>query len=245
MAKEELIAKSLSRITFLKAYDMHYTALALTTREIMTGKGINENIPNNSQSVELYKESLEDYKNNIAQNVYITECNETLEINLKSIETRIKEHIAITNNKPFVIVDYLQIIQHQEKGLTDKQAIDKIVTGLKRIARDNDITILLVSAFNRASYNKESGLDSFRDSSTIEYTADVLISLQHEKLDGVTEDKKDKVNTNQEQQKDNRELTLKVLKNRNGRITDVKNITFYAKYNFMHFKEYEGQKINE
>ena len=139
----------------------------------------------------------------------------------------------------------MQIIQHQEKGLTDKQAIDKIVTGLKRIARDNDITILLVSAFNRASYNKESGLDSFRDSSTIEYTADVLISLQHEKLDGVTEDKKDKVNTNQEQQKDNRELTLKVLKNRNGRITDVKNITFYAKYNFMHFKEYEGQKINE
>lgn len=245
MAKEELIAKSLSRISFLKAYDMHYTALALTTREIMTGKGINEKIPNNSQSVELYKESLEDYKNNIAQNVYITECNETLEINLKSIETRIKEHIAITNNKPFVIVDYLQIIQHQEKGLTDKQAIDKIVTGLKRIARDNDITILLVSAFNRASYNKESGLDSFRDSSTIEYTADVLISLQHEKLDGVTEDKKDKVNTNQEQQKDNRELTLKVLKNRNGRITDVKNITFYAKYNFMHFKEYEGQKINE
>lgn len=236
MSKEELIAKSLSRNTFLKAYDKHYTALALTTREILKGTGLNQNIPNNTQRTDNYKEAYEDYKENIASNVYITECNDEIEININTINDKIKNHIAITNNKPFVIIDYLQIIQHQERGLTDKQVIDKIVTSLKRIARDNDITILLISAFNRASYNQESNLASFRDSSTIEYTSDVLISLQHEKLDGVTDDTK-KVNTNQEQQKDERELTLKVLKNRNGRITDVKDITFYAKYNYMHFKD--------
>ena len=134
----------------------------------------------------------------------------------------------------------MQIIQNQEKGLTDKQVIDKIVTSLKRIARDNDITILLISAFNRASYNQESNLASFRDSSTIEYTSDVLISLQHEILDGVLDDKKKK-NTNQEQQKDERDLTLKVLKNRNGRITDIKDIKFYAKYNYMRFNDTESK----
>ena len=58
--------------------------------------------------------------------------------------------------------------------------------------------------------------------------------MQHEKLDGIIDDRQ-KVNTNQEQQRDERFLTLKVLKNRNGRITDVKNITFYAKYNYMDF----------
>ena len=42
MSKEELIAKSLSRNMFLKAYDKHYTALALTTREILKGIGTNE-----------------------------------------------------------------------------------------------------------------------------------------------------------------------------------------------------------
>lgn len=236
MSKEELIAKSLSRNTFLKAYDKHYTALALTTREILTGKGTNDLIPNNDKIKDNYLEAYEDYKNNIASNIYITECNEDLEININTINEKIKNHIAITNNKPLVVIDYLQIIQNKEKGLTDKQVIDKIVTNLKRIARDNDITILLISAFNRASYNQESNLSSFRDSSTIEYTSDVLISLQHEKLDGVLEDTK-KVNTNQEQQKDERALTLKVLKNRNGRITDVKDITFYAKYNYMRFKE--------
>lgn len=236
MSKEELIAKSISRVDFLKAYDRRYTALALTTREILKGVGINTNIPNNQQRIDVYKEAYEDYKNNIASHIYITECNEDREININIINEKIKNHIAITNNKPFVIIDYLQIIQNQEKGLTDKQAIDKIVISLKRIARENDITILLISAFNRASYNQESNLASFRDSSTIEYTSDVLISLQHEKLDGITEDNK-KVNTNQEQQKDERDLTLKILKNRNGRITDVKGITFYAKYNYMHFKD--------
>ena len=235
MSKEELIAKSLSRNMFLKAYDRHYTALSLTTREILKGIGLNENIINNTQRIEIYKEAYEDYKDNIASHIYITECNDSIEININTINDKIKNHIAITGKDPFVIIDYLQIIQNQEKGLTDKQVIDRIVTSLKRIARDNNITILLISAFNRASYNQESNLASFRDSSTIEYTSDVLISLQHEKLDGVTDDTH-KVNTNQEQQKDERDLTLKVLKNRNGRITDVKDIKFYAKYNYMDFK---------
>ena len=236
MSKEELIAKSLSRNMFLKAYDKHYTALSLTTREILKGIGLNEDLANNKQRVETYKEAYEDYKENIASNVYITECNDDIEININTINDKIKNHIAITSNKPFVIIDYLQIIQNTDKGSTDKQVIDRIVTSLKRIARDNDITILLISAFNRASYNQESNLASFRDSSTIEYTSDVLISLQHEKLDGVTDDTK-RINTNQEQQKDERDLTLKVLKNRNGLITDVKDITFYAKYNYMRFKD--------
>lgn len=235
MSKDELIAKSLSRLSYLKAYDKRYTALAFATMEILTGKGTETKTPNNEQRIDIFNEALKDYKENIAQQVYITECNENLEININTISDKIKNHIAITGKKPFVVIDYLQIIQNQEKGLTDKQAIDRIVIALKRIARENDITILLISAFNRASYNQESNLASFRDSSTIEYTSDVLISLQHEKLDGVTEDKK--INTNKEQQKDERDLTLKVLKNRNGRITDVKNITFYAKYNYMFFKE--------
>lgn len=236
MSKEELIAKSLSRNMFLKAYDKHYTALSLTTREILKGIGLKDDLANIKQRVETYKEAYEDYKENIASNIYITECNDDIDINIKTINDKIKNHIAITNNKPFVVIDYLQIIQNNDKGLTDKQVIDKIVTSLKRIARDNDITILLISAFNRANFTKEANLSSFRDSSTIEYTSDVLLSLQLSKLDGITDEKKE-INLNQEQQKDERDLTLKVLKNRNGRITDVKDIKFYAKYNYMFFKD--------
>ena len=237
MSKEELIAKSLSRNSFLKAYDKHYVAYALTTRDILKGMGTNNEIPNNQTRQEIYKEAYEDYKENIASNIYITECNDNIDINIATISEKIKNHIAITNNKPFVVIDYLQIIQNNDKGLTDKQVIDKIVTSLKRIARDNDITILLISAFNRNSYSQESNLASFRDSSTIEYTSDVLLSLQPKIMDGQTEDSKNKQKINQVQQEDERELTLKVLKNRNGRITDVKDIKFYAKFNYMRFTD--------
>lgn len=237
MSKEELIAKSLSRLTYLNSLKIHYTGLALTTREILKGRGTNEDIPNNEQQRNIYNEAFTEYKEQIAQKIYITECNSETDININTINEKIKNHIKITGNKPFVVIDYLQIIQNQEKGLTDKQAIDKIVTSLKRVARDNDITILLISAFNRNSYNSESSLSSFLSSSSIEYTSDVLISLQPQVLDGKGEDTNNKIRINKEQQKTDRDLTLKILKNRNGKIADIKNIVFHAKYNYMDFKD--------
>lgn len=240
MAKEELIAKSLSRLSFLNTWKKSSTYLALTTKEVMRGKGVREDIPNNKDRVEVYKEVLEEYKDKIAKNIYISECNESLELNVEVIDEKIKRHIAITGRKPFVIVDYLQIIKSDKVKGTDTQIVASIVTDLKRIARNNDITIFLISAFNRNSYSQEADLSSFRDSSTIEYTSDVLLSLQPRVLDGQTGDQDgkstNKKKVNQEQQKESRELTLKVLKNRNGKITDVKGITFYAKYNYMSFK---------
>lgn len=246
MSKEELIAKSLSKEIYLKADETHKaTFKTLSTREILKGKMYSEDLVNAKDTIELYNLGYEEYKNNISKHIFITECNEEIDINVKSIEARIKKQIEITEVKPLVIIDYLQIIKSQEQKGTDTQIIASIVTELKRVARNNDITILLISAFNRNSYSKEADLSSFRDTSTIEYTADVLISLQPEILDGVldTEDKgqkqKAKSSVNKEQQKDIRALTLKVLKNRNGRIKDLKYINFYAKNNYMDFKEFD------
>lgn len=239
MSKEELIAKSLSRKMYIRAYEDRYTALALSTREILKGKMLNDRETYDAKKQKLfYADAYKSYAEKIAPNLYITECNEATEINIRTIETRIKRQIEITDKKPLVIIDYLQIIKNEERGLTDKQAVDRLVTDLKRIARDNDITIILISAFNRTSYNTESNLASFRDTSTIEYTADVLLALQLETLDGVQEVDKKK-NVNEEQQKEVRALTLKILKQRLGRITDVKHIDFHAKNNYMHFKDYD------
>lgn len=240
MAKEELIAKTLSRLSYLKAYDHHYTALALSTRDVMTGKGlISDNTPSN-QRQQFYNEALDDYKSNIARHVYITECNDTLDISIKTIDEKIKRHIAITNNKPFVVIDYLQIIQDTDKYINDKQKIDKVLSNLKRIARENDIIIFLISSLNRGAYTQEISLDSFKDSGNIEYTADILLGLQLQtdtNINNEENSKKVKEQINKGQQKEDRELTLKVLKNRNGRITDIKGIVFHARYNYMDFKQ--------
>lgn len=249
MSKEELIAKSISRLMYLKALERHYTALALSTREILRGEGL-KTVANKEQEErkEIYLEAYEDYKENIAPNVFITECNENNEITLEAIEERIKKQIAITEEKPVVIVDYLQIIENKERGLTDIQATSKVVKDLKRLARKYKITILVISAFNRGANYTDTDYTSFRDTSTIEYTADVLITMQYSVLDKANDvgeertsneklQKKLKQAVEEASRKNPYELTLKILKNRNGIKKNLAYVDFYGKHNYLNFRE--------
>ena len=84
--------------------------------------------------------------------------------------------------KPFVIIDYLQIIPMYEtkKGFTNMQEIDHNIDVLSKI--DKDITVLLISSINRGSYNAPMNLSSFKGSGTIEYSADVILGLDFSAL---------------------------------------------------------------
>ena len=259
MSKEELIAKSISKLMYLKALERRYTALALSTREILKGEMLKEATNKEIQEQkEIYLEAYNDYKENIAPNIFITECNEQNEITIKEIEERIKRQIAITEKKPIVIVDYLQIIENKERGLTDIQATSKVVKDLKRLARKYKITILVISAFNRGANYTDTDYTSFRDTSTIEYTADVLITMQYSVLDKANDvgeertsneklQKKIKKAVEEASRKDPYELTLKILKNRNGIKKNLAYVDFYGKYNYLNFREKDinGDKIED
>jgi len=246
MSKEELIAKALSREMYIEsrkngAY-MDYNLLS--TMQILRGDLYNENKEQiaHETTQSLYLKAQENYKE-FANHVYISELSSENEITIKTIEERIKKQIEITGRKPFVVVDYMQIIQRDDGGKTDKQIADSIVINLKRMARNYNITILVISALNRASYTKEVSLDSFRDTSAIEYTADVLIGMQSSVIDNAqTDDNQQRKNSkriNIAQKKEEREITIKVLKNRNGMIQDINQINFIAKYNMFDFTNAE------
>lgn len=261
MSKEELIAKSLSRLMFIADKKKnHYTTgqKCLSTRQILTGAMYEDKADKETQ--ELYSEAYEDYRENIAKHVFINECNEDLAITIGEIEERIRRHIAVTEQKPLVVIDYLQIIENKEKGLTDIQATGKIVKDLKRLARKYEISIIVISAFNRSANTTDASYSSFRDTSTIEYTADVLLSLQLSVLDTSNEveeeDNKGRYNANKEDKKlkqkikeasqqEVKKVTLKILKNRNGKIKDLSFIDFYAKNNYFDFLTYDGGKLIE
>jgi len=259
MSKEELIAKSISRLMYLKALDRHYTALALSSRDILKGTTLNTIATKEAEEQrEIYKEAYEDYKENVAPNVFITECNEQNEITLTEIEERIKRQIAITEKKPVVIVDYLQIIENKERGLTDIQATSKVVKDLKRLARKYKISIIVISAFNRGANYTDTDYTSFRDTSTIEYTADVLITMQYSILDKANDvegertsdtkqTRKIKQAVEEASKKDPYELTLKILKNRNGLKKNLSYVDFYGKHNYLNFrtKDNNGDYIED
>ena len=130
---------------------------------------------------------------------------------------------AETGDKPVVIVDYLQVIQPAtEKRQTVKETVDATVTELKRISRDLDITIILISSVNRANYLTPIDFESLKESGGIEYTADVVWGLQLQCLNDPLFDKEKNIKEKREAVKRAkaapvRKIELVCLKNRYGK----------------------------
>lgn len=57
------------------------------------------------------------------------------------------------------------------------------MTELKRISRELDLTVIVISSVNRANYQTEFSFESLKESGGIEYTADVVWGLQLQCLD--------------------------------------------------------------
>lgn len=88
----------------------------------------------------------------------------TFSLSVEDIKTYLQEYVAETKEKPFVIIDYLQILAPSDTRLSDKQQIDHNITTLKRLSRDLDIPILVISSFNRLNYSQTASFEAFKES---------------------------------------------------------------------------------
>lgn len=117
-------------------------------------------------------------------------------------------------NGPAVVLDYLQLMI-SDAGEDQQTTIKETVMLLKDYAREYNTFVIGIVATNRES-NKSGviSLTSGRDSSNIEYTADIQISLNYEDIDsGMV--KPDDVRAVAELQRQTlRNMILRVLKNR-------------------------------
>lgn len=144
---------------------------------------------------------------------------------IEEIKKRVQLHHQKTGCYPVVFIDYLQIIKPLDPKSSDKQNTDKAVFELKRISRDFDIPIIVISSLNRANYYTPISMEAFKESGAIEYSTDVLIGLQFMGLeeDGFTVDmaKRQPV----------RNVGVKILKNRNGQTGDYFHYAFIPRLN--------------
>ena len=224
MARSEIMAKSISRITVKKCL-ANGIMTGADTRNAKTARGITDGKRYKSYSDDekkLIKASIEDY-GSFADHIYISEG--VGDIGAKELRDIIQSHIRITGRTPVVIIDYLQILSPHSERMSDKQNTDKAVMELKRISRDNKLPVIGISSFNRASYADPVSMSAFKESGAIEYSSDVLIGLQ---LKGV-EEKSFKVDD--AKSKNPREVELKVLKNRNGK-TGKTSFNYYSYFNY-------------
>lgn len=188
MSKNELNAKNVSRYMYIESmkdkrlnYDKP-NQLA-TTKDVIKGKVGNITFDQaGDRRGELYLRALEDSEK-IADHIFIYVGNSDIDVD--TVKDVVEAHIAAKNTRPFVILDYLQILQPSpEAQTTDKRLLtDYDVTRLKCIARDFNIPVLAISAFNRTNYLEPVNMGSFRESSGIEYSSDVLLAMQYQGMD--------------------------------------------------------------
>ncbi len=249
MARDELMAKSVSRLTFINAQKEN-----ISTNNAKSVRGISDGHrwQNYSQTEkELIYKSMNEYQTQIAPNIWIFEG--VGNVGVKEIREKVSRHISLKGHKPLVLIDYVQILAPFDIRGTDKQNIDKAVLELKRLSRDFDIPILCVSSLNRESYTEPISMKAFKESGAIEYGSDVLLGLQYSGMDyDDGESEKARLKRIRAKVKNYEEhaskgggidIQLKVLKNRNGKKGNTINFVFYPMFNY--FIEDNFKKLKE
>lgn len=241
MARNELIAKSVSRLTLLQDIDTNSTTKnAKTTRGILTGSRYKYYSEKEQQLIQGAITRYAEY----GTNIYITEG--IGNVGIAEVREKVEKHIEITGKAPVVLIDYLQILAPADIRATDKQNTDKAVLELKRLSRDYSIPVIGISSFNRDNYTAPVNLASFKESGAIEYSSDVLIGLQYEGMDyqeGEAETARNKrlrglMKQVIEDGKAGRpqKIQVKILKNRNGSKGEAL-LDFYPMFNYFTDKD--------
>ena len=108
---------------------------------------------------------------------------------------------------PVLFLDYLQLVAPARTGMTEKQTADAAVAMLKQLARRYDMPVIAASSLNREAYrpgSAEPGLSAFKESGSVEYSADLLLVLKY------------RTDADKEIKTGPRHLVLTILKNRFG-----------------------------
>lgn len=158
----ELVSKSLARITAQENRDTAINSLAIR----------------NGRYPDRVRRAAQKYKALVGDRVNIIEGNFGCTIDF--IGDYVRRYIGKNGATPVVFIDYLQILQpsEEQKRQSTKEVMDTAVTELKRLSRELDLTIFVISSVNRANYMLPIDFESLKESGSIEYSSDVVLGLQ-------------------------------------------------------------------
>lgn len=141
---------------------------------------------------------------------------------------------------PVVCIDYLQIIPTEKDNA--KTGVDDIMRKLKVFQRDTNTTFIVVSSFNRTNYIAQVAFESFKESGTIEYTADVILAIQlkaQDDIKGGADPSGARLKLDEAKKANPRQIVVKCLKNRQGANFDIYFMYYPANDFFLPCKSFE------
>ncbi len=223
MSREELVAKSLSRFT-RETVDKRFTPMDYPSqRDIQNG--------NFDIEAPYFQEGLINYTE-ASKHIFIKEAN--FNYNTELIREDIIKHKALRGKAPVVVVDYLQVLPCLKDYGDDKKNIDFNITELKRISREFDTPVIVISSIGRQYYKKPIDFEAFKSSGNIEFTADVVIGLQYSFMADIGNKQENQIQEMYQEAKAQypREVQTVILKNRNGSIGEYTDFMYEPKYNY-------------
>lgn len=137
-------------------------------------------------------------------------------------------------DKAVVFIDYLQRVPAgiSSNASSRRDEVSLVCSDMTRMARDLSVPVIAISSESRASYNKK-GLDVFKESGEVEYSADVAGVLHVDKKRSAAHAEKYK-KTHERR----RAVDLYVVKNRNGEHAKI-TFDFYPQFGL--FKELDSE----
>ena len=206
----KLLAREVARIEtndFIKRiggkdYDTGKEIYRLTSTQISLGRI-------NSFHKDAYLKALNNFKNDQKQ-LYIWEENQ---IDIDNLLERIKKICLKLDEPPIVCIDYLQLLTAGSDNT--KTALDEVLHKIFNFRRETNTTFIIISSLNRANYQTEISFESFKESGSIEYSADAIWGLQ------LLLDKRTPSDAEKAKKEIPRQIQLKCLKNRFGANFDI------------------------
>ena len=253
-SREELVAKSVSRLSFLLDEG---DSTAKTTLGIMQKSQWRAY---SDDEIDAIMDAFTAY-NATAGRLYFRTC-PVGGLSVEDISKAVQEHERATGRAPVVFIDYLQAIRPLDNARTDRQAVDMNISALKRLSASANngkgIVVFVISSLSRAYYYEQATLEAFKESGGIEYGADYALGLAYDWLytdeadkpdpkyrGDITKYRRDKINElrGDETFSETIPIRLTILKHRNGVPNRHCRLMFAPAYNC--FSEIEEGKNGE
>lgn len=229
MSRDQLLARSLSRIMHKHHNDMSAT-------QIMQGYKWTD------QQRRQVQEAADEYKSRIAPWMHYNpdDCGPNLEVIRQCLDDNAAMVTAQGRPAPVAVLDYLHLVTTD--GKDDAQTVAKMaVAMLKEYALKWDTFVLAISANNRmTNASGKISLNSGRDSSALEYSADVQMSLNYKALHEGKDEAGNKLSADDPddmarlQREQPRHMMVQVLKNRMGAAGNILYMDFDAEHSIFY-----------
>lgn len=230
MQPQELIARSLSRLSYINMSPsdnemnaFSYREISLKRKAYTTEEGLKYRGLNVSET-SLFEKAVEQYEGYSGSIHFFSSKR-----NVRELKETVQDLCNCLDDNPVVIIDYLQkLAPIENQDVSDKSNMDMTSYVLREMCGELGVPVFAISSLNRSGYFGNKGAGIFKESGGLEYMGDVLMSM------GIANESDDTTakDVEEELRKNPRQLGIRVIKNRHGETGDVVIFDFTACYSY-------------